>query len=414
MKLSLAVVLFLIISCQSTTTVQRSPSSFTSKFESCTQILKDFFISNRELTEDQKDLLYQFDQAVEFEELEAIHSQMKQWPKKDIRLFLGSSQLAKKLNMTDHEADFYVYRIKDGGLSDFDRDFLGFPRKTKLTALNEYRKTGIEIEGMIENPSVNTYKVVADLIKEFYSKRGKHAVVYDHGTQSSVPIEDIRPYDEQELYPKTLYSKENEKFYTIELRFGGKLEVKFDESLARTPTNHLGIEITSPILDKPLDREEFEDLVQFVLSKTLKEYPEEGGIHIHLDAPDITLEDYVSFLKDYQLAEKRIMSYFEPSKTRLVQPYLITKQIETLESLGQPKLNASRFSKKIEMIRGPVAYSGRHGTVEFRLFNSTLVVDKMRTMVDFSQRFLDLSLKRDAAFLRWLSSDEPLENFFKL
>lgn len=371
--------------CSSIHDNARYPSSSNSFLDNCVGSLNRFFTISNSLSEKERKIVEQFDQMETIEDLKDFQKEMSSLNVKRIRAILENSKLVESLNLDHIDKDFYTEMIKSGSMTNENFDLLGFPTKKKLTELKAFRKIGVEIEGAIEDPVNNTYKVVANKIKKFYDSKGRYAEVDKEYTYNI-----SREYEYGESAKNTFetYSSDNLSLYKIRTKYDRTLEVKFDETLVGTPENSYGIEITSPIMSRHRDVELFEELITRLESMNIHSFVERGGVHVHIDAKGILVGQYKRMLKKFLEEKKKLYDRFKPVKTRGLQDYFITKQLNLLETYDN-NLTLDKVDKIIFYNRGPIAYSPNHKTIEFRLFNSTTDVDEIKEMVQFSLDFVE-------------------------
>lgn len=363
----------------------RRPSSVSSFVNSCVGTIQKFFAINNELTPEEIAIRSQLDEVRNIDELKVVHNTLSKLNEKRIRAIIESSELVHALNFDHLDRDLYSQMIRTGTFTPEEFDMLGFPTKRPLNQIKSFRSIGVEIEGLLVDPAHNTYKKTAEKIKEFYDSKKRYASVEKEYTYNLSRVDE---YGESARMSFNYYSPENTSLYKVETKYDRNFEVKFDETLAGSPENTYGVEITSPILSRHRDRELFEEFLTKLDDMNIVAFPEKGGIHIHISASDLSVGDYKKLLRKFLADKEELYSRFQPNKGRGLQDVFVKMQLEKLEGHDN-NVKINTVDKRIFQNRGPIAYIPRLETIEFRLFNSTTDPERIREMIDFSLDYLD-------------------------
>lgn len=186
-----------------------------------------------------------------------------------------------------------------------------------------------------------------------------------------------------------------------------------DEFTLRTPEQ--SIEVTSPILKDPEDFKIFNQVTQILTQSGMKSAPITGGLHIHIDFPQARGAEIASLVGIFSEIENALLHRFRILKTRdsFIHPtYTYLKELIQSEPLNQRSPDLLQ-----KLIRAQNRYHAlnlnsykKFGTVEFRLFNSTLHLPAIELMTDFSIKLVEAIRTQNPNLVHYLTqSNEPIQ-----
>jgi hypothetical protein len=266
-----------------------------------------------------------------------------------------------------------------------------FRKNRKPISINHdfHTTVGIEFEGLIS--SHLSYKDIGEFIKSYLSKKNPH-IIYE--------VEEIAYMTRGGgILRKVLVrskSSDQEYIYTI----------KFEESLD-APLGKDGVEITSPILRKTSDLDEFTSVLEHLKGHQVDEFPQGGGIHVHYG-----LKRTPSLKQTYKLYKYLDQMYDSLIKTLDVDKsrmhYLKRADFQLLVERIRIKLMKEEGHEHIdeEFARGQrslIRFVSQYGTVEMRVFDSTMSGDHLNIYTDFVNKF----------FKAWESENDHFEKLFE-
>jgi hypothetical protein len=194
-----------------------------------------------------------------------------------------------------------------------------------------------------------------------------------------------------------------------------------DSSVGQVGTSDVGVEIVSPILRTTDDQDLFLRAVSDLKAAGMASDATTAGVHVHVGLPDIKAHEII-----------RIGGVFSRIEGQLAEMFSFANQTERAKFAGATREDFEHVeaaflgsSKKTlgEIVSSVVtkfdqdefymlvgeryrmlnwqSYK-RHGTVEFRLFNSTLNEDGLRLMQDFSSRLVAALQSPESPLFRYL------------
>lgn len=249
-------------------------------------------------------------------------------------------------------------------------------------------KVGIEIEGSI--PKQIDLKGIVENLHQTLRK-----------TYPRVIIRKISNLEEYFLVYRN--HSDQEKIYQIHT----------DHSII---TSQTPFEIASPILTEPEDFIIFHEVIENLKKIGARSEPASAGVHIHIDFSNPHFGEVSSLAAIFAEIEEDLMMRFSTLETRKIYTRPTAEMI--LQFLDQA--NLSEFPDEYESIFWKIveqqsryhalnfkSYS-RHGTVEFRLFNSTLNIQALQIIEDFAIKLVSALRNKNPALVEYLVQNEGL------
>lgn len=160
-------------------------------------------------------------------------------------------------------------------------------------------------------------------------------------------------------------------------------------------SKQIPFEIATPILKDPDDFEVFRLLVQELKKTKAKSETRTAGVHVHIDFSNPSFGETASIAALFSEIEEELMKRFSTTSTR--RRYTKPTSTELLKILNEVKIDdiliANRQVWRV-VLRGSRYHAlnlkahFRYGTLEFRLFNSTLDLPALELMYDFASRLV--------------------------
>lgn len=279
----------------------------------------------------------------------------------------GDSVLAQQICASRYQELFDLFQRKD-------------PRVLKM-------KAGIEIEGSIS--SKIGHEGVAEIIRRYLSR------AYPKATVSEI---------EPTLSSSTQY------WVTYQKANGDKKVwvVKEDHTIR---TFDLPLEIASPILEDAEDFEFFNKVVKGIQKAGAQVEPQSGGVHVHVDFENAEVGEIASIAAIFSDIEKEVKKRFSTHPSRSV--HIENTSADLLEKLQEMPLDLEDPQLLNRLIYAQDRYHAlnlqsypTHGTIEFRLFNSTFNVQALELMSDFAIKMVKGVRTKNPKLLAYLSENE--------
>lgn len=182
-------------------------------------------------------------------------------------------------------------------------------------------------------------------------------------------------------------------------------------------TSQIPFEIASPILRDEDDLNNFKNVVTTVRKLGAKSETQSAGIHVHVDFEDASAGELASLAAIFSEIEKDLIKRFSTSKPRKKYTLLTSKElIRSLNTvLFDRYFNHDDFIQKL--LSSQTRYHALNlrsydqiGTVEFRLFNSTLDLEVLDLMRDFSLKLVKGIRTQNPDLVNYLiESKEPIQ-----
>lgn len=258
------------------------------------------------------------------------------------------------------------------------------------------RTLGIEVEASI--PKDTTYAGVQAEVADYL--RGlpgvtdvKLSVGYKHVLQR------VEPADLRE--------------YRIHFQYEGReyeMSLGLDASV-NAPVGRRAIEVRSPILRTEADVGVFLGIIEHLRRNAgMEATPLTGGVHVHVGAKDLGAPEVKTAVRAYRRVRKGVDALFAKTEGREPNTQEFTEKLAKLveEENGEPSLKTLIRASRDRHRALNLQSLKRFGTLEFRLFNSTVDVEQLVFMADFSMKFVDAVARKDAAIYRVL--EKPLDD----
>lgn len=155
-------------------------------------------------------------------------------------------------------------------------------------------------------------------------------------------------------------------------------------------------EISSPILETPEDFHVFQEIVKQLKKIGGKNEANTGGIHIHIDFSDISFGETAGIAAVFSEIEEELMNRFSTSASRKVYTQPTSKEL--IDFLKKATIDEDLTVASTEIWKTISNNTRQHAlnlqayriynTVEFRFFNSTLDLEALELMHDFSSKLV--------------------------
>lgn len=267
--------------------------------------------------------------------------------------------------------------------------FLQKPAQVK--ALAQETTIGIELEGSFSE-KFRRYDLAQAAARVLSNKRGYRNIQVnkpDHLLDSRITVS----YEDQ----------------------GQVYEYEFTHDISISPIkNHRGIEIKSPILRKGEDFETYVEVIEALKERfQLTAEPYSAGVHIHVGFPKARAQEIAALVQLFSSIEYEANDYFQ--KTREREDYTGPTEMAMIDFLETavvrkiqlPDLMDAQTSRH----RGLNIHAlDAHGTVEFRLFNSTVNLKQIEFYRNFARGLVEAVRSRDPRLMSFLESQQNAEN----
>lgn len=239
---------------------------------------------------------------------------------------------------------------------------------------------GFEIEGQIDQSY--TYENMADIFLKHLNKEAMilfKAPIVEVGRQ-------IVPSKNGADSLKITYKLMSRTYHLVLMN---DITIEVDEA------NLKGLEIVSPILKDGSDTMLFAVAVQeFARETGFRPQKQTTGFHVHIDANKFNLEKIRSLLRFFAEYEDALYRNFQVEEKRLSYTKKVGELIEKLDKNSDLRLESSNPKNDLRLNIGERYYGlnvlsfFKLGTVEFRLFNSTINAAEIAHIVEFCRRFV--------------------------
>lgn len=241
---------------------------------------------------------------------------------------------------------------------------------TKVLTFKPGQTLGMEFEGTVSE-GLSNYDI-AIIIKDLYKSSGLDAIV-------------VKDTEEESAY-KVVFTQNNRE---------RSLTVLDDVSLNNTKSGK-GIEITSPVMTSEEDVLLYTStLQQLKHANILKTEDELGGIHLHYGVPNLTIGQLKTVMKFFYLNSQTVKSAFKMKPSRMqIDAMSMVAPIDSLENY-QSKNLVSETDLKVFFPKSIIRYKEEIGTLELRVFNSSLELNEQLKDINFTLRVFDTILAAD-------------------
>lgn len=249
---------------------------------------------------------------------------------------------------------------------------------------------GIEVEGTV--PRKVTTEQVIRIVRSAIKKFDPSIVVSERIIADNVIVDPPINLDELKF---TL--KKGDREMTLAL--------VDDFSIKETDTR-VPLEINSPIIEGPEDLELFFTILKALSGRAgVQAEPGTAGVHVHVGFPEATEAELLFLANLFAALEDDLYDFFSvmPSRSNYAAK-VGPLYAEALDLSQDPReLFIRRTFDKSTRKRGFNLLSiKRHGTVEFRLFNSTTSPFLIKAMVDFAQKLGTAVREQDPRLVNFL------------
>ena len=255
---------------------------------------------------------------------------------------------------------------------------------------------GIEFEGSI--PKHLSFRTIAEAIEADLKQRNPYDRVW---------IEE-EPFGNIESSYHVKHDKNGWiKTYSIKVEGDLNFEKLYEPDVK-------GLEITSPIMRTEEEVSYFISILDELRSFGLKSRPDKGGIHIHWGVKETeTLSNVSNLYKAvYKLIQSSLKHFNFGSDRGEFLNFLSFKSIvDNFAAVAQENPDETLSEGDVEQIskRSLMRYESRYGTIELRLFNSTLNPDLNQFYFEFTQAIFEAWKEGENSELwRYLMNNEPV------
>lgn len=252
------------------------------------------------------------------------------------------------------------------------------PKSLQLTV-------GIEVEGSL--PKNLNYDHAASIIKQILNKHYSFV--------------NLQYYDQLQLYQIYYRTLRNEiKSYKISQ----------DPSIV---TNQTPFEVSSSILKDEDDFRVFREILEEIKNNGGKNESASAGVHIHVNFDQAQASEMATLAAIFSEIEKDLKKRFSVSSSRGRHIKNTSKNL--LKLLTEENFEESDSIKKLLRIQTRkhalnLRSYDRFDTVEFRLFNSTLDLEAIELMVDFSTKLVKAIRTQNPKLVDYLTkNDGPIK-----
>lgn len=242
---------------------------------------------------------------------------------------------------------------------------------------------GIEVEGLI--PQQIGRKRMAVNVARTLRSRGVYNVRITHD----------RTFDEEYF----VYTATRHQPWHIE-----------DDRSIQTRLGQVGAELVTPILSDPEDMSLFKEVIIQLHALGFTAEKHYCGVHVHVDFSNERLSEVLVLARLFAAIESDVLAHFAitPSRVQFASPLASHVFIQRIDrkTWGFNERVNTRFFDRYFVRESKHDNVGRlyalnllsllkHGTVEFRLFNSTMNPEEIELMVDFSARLVKAVRTKD-------------------
>lgn len=313
--------------------------------------------------------------------------------------------------------------------SEFSRHFWGAKFLNGYEAFDFSRNpmtTGVEVEFIAPMKSKNHEMEITDytdnadvfitnLQDKIEADRQKRGRVRERLAQIvQRRIQEEFPNIEVLITQITIY-KEYE--YIVHYELNGRTyeyAVKHDGTI-KPPPVHIGVELNSPKLYTQQDINLFYDILRILKTEGNAKTSYTAGVHVHIGFPEAHPHEIALALSLFAAFEQQIHNAFSvlPERRRKYAEFTEYKALSFLR-----KTDNNSFT--IRDIQEPISIKGhglniissfqKFGTVEFRLFNSSLSPRQIGQMIDFAQSFIRAIREKDPKLVKLVTENRKLED----
>jgi hypothetical protein len=235
---------------------------------------------------------------------------------------------------------------------------------------------GIEIEGEVPNAvgMRGVAKAVAARLQQHYKN-----VQIQPNTRS---------------YRVYFGEREQKNFWTIEK----------DASIRASQTP---VEISTPILKGPKDQEIFNEVLGDLRQLGFEARPASSGVHVHVGFDSAKGGEVAALAATFSEIENELRKRFSVARTR--NHYIQATSDSLMHTLNQGRTDdPTGYLYRLQAAQDRyhalnLKALDKQGTIEFRLFNSTLNPEAIELMQDFSTRLVEGIRSQDPVLVKYLT-----------
>jgi hypothetical protein len=188
-------------------------------------------------------------------------------------------------------------------------------------------------------------------------------------------------------------------------KYGGRAvwRVREDGSI-KPPTGYEGAEINSPIMRTIDDKNRFYRILNSWVESGLRAEKSSAGIHVHVGFQKAHLSEILLLVKAFSLIEVELIDFFEVEKSRRhfaeITPESLLEELEKINEKASSDINPNELKDLSRDTERYKEFIEKHydykywalnlkslfsfGTVEFRIWNSTMDIAEIKTMIEFA------------------------------
>lgn len=272
---------------------------------------------------------------------------------------------------------------------------------------NRFEKVGIEFEGTIDTKHLFTKEQLAD--KENYLS---YANEYQYEVFDEVR-DRLRQIIIDEYGDNKTFRMLEPSSWSGEISYmlnGEKYHWEVSREIVQYPEekNLLPIEFASPILRSDADREFYIKALSKLKEVGIQADPDSGALQFHFDISKYNVGEIKKMLEGYSKVHDVLIDYLNGSKKRAKEmQYLIDNesvllQAEELDQLAKDNTTLFRDIEPFSFNRGALRLASDKGTVEIRIFDSTISSLEIAKKYDLSQKLLKALLETDSGLSNFL------------
>lgn len=258
--------------------------------------------------------------------------------------------------------------------------------------------TGIELEGIVLE-GMDNVKLLDEV-----------EIALRNAAPEATNIRKTSGYSTRTAAEQAFYPHRDYQLYNVEYDLGGqsyKLSFGFDVSI-NPGKGYRGVEFKSPIMHTDLDTAVFNRVIdQLRGSAGLKATPNSSGIHVHIGADSLNSQELHRLIRLYGSVEDEVIKAFKTAETRKQYALPMSKNLkkllsETTELNRQKAINAtgSNILTSQQKYRAlNLRTLNSFGTIEFRLFNSSVNATQLRDITRFCQELVEMVKRGDDAIV---------------
>lgn len=218
---------------------------------------------------------------------------------------------------------------------------------------------GLEIEGFTENSHSHESMIA----------------------QSARHIKQVIPGTMLDVSEDAINYSQNGHSYTFQI---------VDEDLEGLGAQFSPAEVVSPILRTPDDLELFYSILSMLRTNmNFSEFPDSGGVHVHVGFPNPQIGEVALLTYIMSLIEDELYSLLKVSDEREFWALKISTEPGYLETILAANSVAQLLDeRKLESLGLNLFAIDEHGTIEFKMFNSSVDPNQINLNIDFVKKLV--------------------------